>query len=224
MTMYCGLTDDLLSSLISRQPCLLSRHMMCLALRVFQHARGTAAAGSTYSLCWHCVFPLYAITWQCHHSNVGCQPGRLPRLLRECYPGDAVPVVQQTYRGISDFAAMHPTKMCPLRFSCMSCRAKPSPPGSDLHLVLVVDRARAAISPQQDAWLQQLVAQWLHRVRLRFNQHNLGASATRNRALEVRAPTTMCCTALHCTVLCCTADTCAMWQASSFCDNLSWHA
>jgi hypothetical protein len=51
--------------------------------------------------------------------------------------------------------------------------------------VLVVDRAASDISSEQHAWLQQLQLRWLHHVRVRLNGANLGASATRNRALQV---------------------------------------
>jgi hypothetical protein len=52
-------------------------------------------------------------------------------------------------------------------------------------LILVVDQAPGDLSQQQLSWLQQLQAQWLHRVRVRFNDANMGASATRNMALQV---------------------------------------
>ena len=64
-------------------------------------------------------------------------------------------------------------------------RAQESPAGADLHLVLVVDQPHAQLSEAQALWLQELQAKWLDRVRVRFNDGNLGASATRNRALQV---------------------------------------
>lgn len=64
-------------------------------------------------------------------------------------------------------------------------RGKSSPPGADLTLILVVDKPSCELSERQALWLQQLQARWLHRVRIRVNEENLGASATRNRALEV---------------------------------------
>ncbi len=65
-------------------------------------------------------------------------------------------------------------------------RSREAPPGCDLCLVLVVDKPPATISRQQHDWLQQLQTTWMHRVRVRMNHANLGASATRNRALQVR--------------------------------------
>lgn len=50
--------------------------------------------------------------------------------------------------------------------------------------MLVVDQPPAAASPQQHSWLVALQQRWLHRVRVRFNPANLGASAARNRALQ----------------------------------------
>lgn len=64
-------------------------------------------------------------------------------------------------------------------------RASPSPPGSSLSLILVVDRPKADLSAHQVLWLQQLQDRWLRRVRVRFNETNMGASATRNRGLQV---------------------------------------
>uniref|UniRef100_A0A383VE35 Glycosyltransferase 2-like domain-containing protein n=1 Tax=Tetradesmus obliquus TaxID=3088 RepID=A0A383VE35_TETOB len=60
----------------------------------------------------------------------------------------------------------------------------PAPAGCDLSLILVVDRAAADISSEQRDWLQQLQCRWLHKVRVRLNGTNAGASATRNRALQ----------------------------------------
>ncbi|WIA23095.1 hypothetical protein OEZ86_010001 [Tetradesmus obliquus] len=65
------------------------------------------------------------------------------------------------------------------------CSSKcPAPAGCDLSLILVVDRAAADISCEQRNWLQQLQCRWLHKVRVRLNGTNAGASATRNRALQ----------------------------------------
>jgi hypothetical protein len=50
----------------------------------------------------------------------------------------------------------------------------------------VVDRSAADISRRQRHWLQQLQRRWLYKVRVRLNGANAGASATRNRALQVR--------------------------------------
>jgi len=52
-------------------------------------------------------------------------------------------------------------------------------------LILVVDQPLHAVSPDQALWLQRLQAKWLDRVRVRLNECNMGASATRNRALQV---------------------------------------
>lgn len=73
---------------------------------------------------------------------------------------------------------------------CCVCtrRLKPPPPGCDISLVLIVDQPRAALSPDQVLWLQQLQARCMHRVRVRINEANLGASAARNRALQVGPP------------------------------------
>jgi hypothetical protein len=56
-----------------------------------------------------------------------------------------------------------------------------------MHLVLVVDRPPTKVTAAEAAWLAQLQATWGHRVRVRLNDANLGASATRNRALQVCA-------------------------------------
>lgn len=74
------------------------------------------------------------------------------------------------------------------------CRACKPHPECDFQLVLVVDKPTAQISQEEWQWLRQLQARWHHKVRIRNNSHNLGASATRNTALQVSM-------SLHCLTL-----------------------
>lgn len=65
------------------------------------------------------------------------------------------------------------------------CRDGLPIPDCDLQLVIVVDQSASSITSEAKQWLHQLQQQHLHKVRVRFNKQNMGASATRNTALQV---------------------------------------
>lgn len=54
-------------------------------------------------------------------------------------------------------------------------------------MVIVVDQPADSVGAKQKAWLHQLQQKHLNKVRVRFHEENMGASAARNRALQVPA-------------------------------------
>lgn len=54
-----------------------------------------------------------------------------------------------------------------------------------MQLILVVDQPYNKLSRRQRDWLNSMQERWLNKIRIRYNEDNLGASATRNRALQV---------------------------------------